>query len=161
MNTRHNNSTEDAETMERVKRVYQKLKEMDEGTYYERELSSTIHLFLETKSDDLNLAERLEIAEKEINGFYEYEFIVEPVLTQDDTYETWRKRGFTDRESIIYAKLAEMSGGDKQERDEAFSLRGLLSNDAVEIKMEERLDIIEDRIRAFYKARGQEIDPLE
>ena len=143
-----------AETEKQAKRIVQWMKKLDLNSPYSSELYYEVLSIL--RDERLRDTERLDRAEEKLKGYFEYCFITEALVGKKQDAPYWQRLGVSERESLVLAKLGEMSEGDAQERDLADDLLGILGNENLRVSMEERLEIIEDRIREFYESREKE-----
>ncbi len=143
-----------AETEKQAKRIVQWMKKLDLNSPYSSELYYEVLSIL--RDERLRDTERLDRAEEKLKGYFEYCFITEALVGKKQDAPYWQRLGVSERESLVLAKLGEMSEGDAQERDLADDLLGILCNENLRVSMEERLEIIEDRIREFYESREKE-----
>ena len=152
---KHDDSTHSGnkKAEKQAKRIVQWMKKLDLNSPYSSELYYEVLSIL--RDERLGDTERLDRAEEKLKGYFEYCFITEALVGKKQDAPYWQRLGVSERESLVLAKLGEMSEGDAQERDLADDLLGILGNENLRVSMEERLDYIEERIRKFYKARGQ------
>lgn len=55
------------------------------------------------------------------------------------------------REEILYDRLMKMENGTEGEKLLAFECIGILGNETVDIKLEERLSFVENKIKEYYE----------
>jgi len=68
---------------------------------------------------------------------------------------------FTEREIRVYDRLDALRHGDKQEKRLAFFVMGILGNESVQMSLEQRLTLAENRFAAFDQARAEGKDLFE